>query len=100
MEYKIIREIGRGLYGIVYLVEYENKQYALKRQKILESHLEKNYKSKVWREIEFVNFVSQYPNHFIKLYKYQFVENKEHDTKKKIKHVPLDEIDYFNSLKN
>jgi serine/threonine protein kinase len=100
MDYKIIKELGRGLYGIVYLVEYKGQKYALKRQKILESHLEKNYKSKAWRELDFVNYTSQFPNFFLKLYKYQFIENCEHNNKNKTKRVPLNEIEYFNSVKN
>jgi predicted Ser/Thr protein kinase len=33
---KVIKKIGAGMLGTVYLIEYEDKKYAMKVQKIFE----------------------------------------------------------------
>jgi serine/threonine protein kinase len=64
----ILTELGHGVYGTVYLVEYKNKKYALKIEKVLESDIpDKN--SKIFKQIEFSQKISnKYPNQFINLY--------------------------------
>jgi len=67
-KYKIIKEIGIGLMGTVYLVEKSNNKYAMKIEKILKKQCVESLKYDIWREIEFSNTMSKYPNHFMKLY--------------------------------
>jgi serine/threonine protein kinase len=76
---EIKNELGSGMYGTVYLAEYNNKEYALKIEHVIEKDLNKNIKSPVWREIDFYNkFAKKYPTQFMKLYSYDFIENCEH----------------------
>lgn len=58
-KYNIIEEIGKGLYGTTYEVEYNNKRFALKKQKILEKDKKKNLSSSIWRELEFYKWVEK-----------------------------------------
>lgn len=69
---KIIKELGKGLYGVTYLIEYTGKKYAMKVQSILKSDILLKSSSKVYREIEFNNFTSKYPEYFMKLITYEF----------------------------
>jgi len=110
---KIIKKLGHGYKGTVYLVKYKNKEYAFKIEKILENLLkqsgnkelfsgvktkentEKNiskslirrYFPKEYTEINFsIKFANKYNNQFIKLYNYNIINNCTH--KQKI-NVPL-----------
>lgn len=66
-DYKIIREIGRGKDGIVYLVEKDNKNYAMKKEKI---------HPKIKREIDFFqSFANKYPEYFNQLIEYDIEGN-------------------------
>lgn len=76
-KYKIIKKLGEGAYGIVYQVNYNDIIYALKIQKIKETDLKENYRSHIWREIEFSNFTKRYDNHFMKLIEYKFIKSKK-----------------------
>jgi serine/threonine protein kinase len=68
IQYKIIKELGHGTKGKVYLVEVENKFYALK--------IEKLNKVYFWREINFYkNFALIYPSNFIQLIDYEIKDN-------------------------
>jgi serine/threonine protein kinase len=77
-KYNIIKKIGNGAYGTTYKVEYNNKFYALKKQKILESDTKKNLKSNIWREIEFYKWINKLSKldqiFFMKLYEFN-IEN-------------------------
>ena len=75
---EIIKELGKGMHGTVYLVkDISNNKYAMKVEQIFEKDLIKTTKSPVWREIEFANTMSEkYPQQFMKIYKY---ENKKCD---------------------
>ena len=67
---KIIKIIDKGIFGTIFLVENTQdiqERYALKIQKINESDIKENYSSKVWREIDFAKYVSQYQNQFWEL---------------------------------
>ena len=68
--------LGKGMFGQTYLVEQEEKEYALKTQKILEKDMKKSMKINLWRELDFYNFInklSEYDqNYFMKMYKYEF----------------------------
>lgn len=78
-DYKIIRELGSGMYGTVYLVEKDGKKYALKIGHILEKDLNKDLSSPLWREIEFMtNFTNNNPDQFMQLIEYDVVNRCEH----------------------
>jgi serine/threonine protein kinase len=88
--YKIIKELGHGMIGTVYLIEHideknkKNKKnqkdhWALKIEHIEKKDLKPSAKSEVWRELAFYkNVGSKYPNQFVKLIEYDFVDKCEH----------------------
>lgn len=67
--YTIIKEIGIGMIGTVYLVKNKSgKHYAMKIEKIFKEQANKSLKYRLGREIEFSNKMSKlYPQHFIKI---------------------------------
>jgi serine/threonine protein kinase len=58
---KVIKKLGSGMLGTVYLIEYKNKKYAMKVQKILEEEKTKNIKYPIWRELLFYRDVDKMP---------------------------------------
>jgi serine/threonine protein kinase len=58
---KVIKKLGAGMWGTVYLIDYENKKYAMKVQKILEEEKVQNPKFPIWRELLFFNDVNKMP---------------------------------------
>ena len=52
-DYNVMKILGKGAYGIVFLVSKDGVEYALKFQKTLERHIKYNSRSKQWREIIF-----------------------------------------------
>lgn len=74
---KIIKELGKGLYGTIYKVKKNDKYYALKRQKILKSFIKRGTKYSLWREISFYSWISKQKNKnfFMRLYDYKFYSN-------------------------
>jgi len=76
---KKIKQIGKGKFGMIYLVEKKEKQYALKSQKISKKALHKNTIHPIWREIEFHNWINKLDDDdkklFSILYKYKFYDN-------------------------
>lgn len=77
--YKIVKELGSGYAGTVYLVIKNGKYYAMKIEKVLEEEKEKNYKYLGWREIDFAeNVASRYKDYFIELVDYDFIGNCKH----------------------
>ena len=82
MNYEIISELGHGMFGTVYKIKYKDKFYAMKIEHILDSDITKNLKSSIWREIDFCEkFGKKHSDQFIQLYKYDFIENCEHNQK-------------------
>ena len=81
-DYKIIKKIGFGMRGTVYLVSYKDnpdEKYAMKIEHILESDLKKDSNSSVWKEINFSkNFGNKYPEQFISLLEYDIIDNCKH----------------------
>ena len=77
--YKIIKQLGNGMFGTVYLVSHNNINYAYKIEHILSSEY-KNYKnSNSNDEIEFsIKFANNYPNQFIQLKDYDFIKECIH----------------------
>jgi serine/threonine protein kinase len=79
---KVIKKLGAGMLGTVYLINYENKIYAMKVQKIFEEEKTKNIKYPIWRELLFYKDVNKMPTEsqkfFCKLYGYKIIENCNH----------------------
>lgn len=75
-DYTIIKELGKGMHGTVYLVEDKNKKkYGMKVEQVFKKDLPKNLKSPIWRELDFAeNLLSKYPDYFMQIYK---SENKK-----------------------
>jgi len=80
--YKIIKQLGHGMVGTIYLVSHNNDRFAYKIEHILPSEY-KNYKnSNSKEEIDFsINFANNYPNQFIKLIDYDFIKDCKHKQK-------------------
>jgi serine/threonine protein kinase len=74
-KYKIIKELGIGIQGTVYLVKDQyNDKYAMKIEKILKSHMDK-----IWREIDFSNSMRKIKSeHFMKIHDYWLDKNCNH----------------------
>ena len=62
---KVIKKLGAGMLGTVYLIEYDNKQYAMKKQKILEQDKDRSSLSVTWRELFFYEYVNKEKIRFI-----------------------------------
>jgi hypothetical protein len=78
-KFKIIKELGHGMIGTVFLAKYKNKKYALKIEHILEEDRKQSSSSQIWREIFFsTKFANKYPDQFIKLYSYDIIDNCTH----------------------
>jgi hypothetical protein len=87
----IIKELGKGGDGIVYLVEDFNKQYAMKVEKFEEKLF--NY------ELIFTQKIKKYPNFFIQLKNYSlFKLDKEVYIKKIYSLVDGEIMDIFDNL--
>ena len=75
---KVVKKLGAGMWGTVYLIDYENKKYAMKVQKILEEEKSRNPKFSIWRELLFFNDVNKMPRkyqkYFCRLYGYKIQE--------------------------
>lgn len=75
---KVIKKLGAGMWGTVYLIDYENKKYAMKVQKILEEEKSRNPKFPIWRELLFFNNVNKMPResqkYFCRLHGYKIQE--------------------------
>lgn len=76
-KYKVIKKLGSGLWGTVYLVKDGRRNKALKVTKISELHTKKSLEHSIWREID---FASKYKNnhHFMHLYDYNIIDNCKH----------------------
>jgi len=76
---EIIKELGYGMFGTVYKIKYNSNYYAMKIEHILESDKIKSLSSPIWKEIDFAKkILNRYPDQFIKLHKYEFIENCDH----------------------
>ena len=75
---QIIKKIGHGVFGTTYKVKVNNKFYAFKIQKILPNEKDESTLSKIWREIYFAKQMNQYPNSFMNLHSYNFIDDCKH----------------------
>lgn len=75
VNYDIIKEIGRGMRGIVYLVKKNNKYYALKRQKISKDEKIESPFKKIWQEVYSLLLINKLSDDekifFSRLYEYK-----------------------------
>lgn len=85
--YKIIKELGHGMVGTVYLIGKNNTNnkdnnklmYALKIEHVERKDTKPNPKSLVWREINFyTNFGNKYPGQFVQMLEYDFIDDCVH----------------------
>jgi serine/threonine protein kinase len=80
--FNIIKKLGSGMYGTTYLIKIDDNEYAMKIQKILPSHVNKNLSIDIWREIDLYNYINKMkPKNqcfFTKLYYYDILDNCEH----------------------
>ena len=97
-----IKKLGAGLYGTTYLVKYNNKEYALKIQHILEKDIKKTYKNEIWREMSLYNYINNLnkedQSFFTKLYDYSIEkcshkQKREHFTKSHPMYKKIIELD-------
>lgn len=76
---EIIKKLGHGTYGTVYLVKYNGKDYALKVMKVLEEDKKENFVNDLWREIDTYKYIDTLKKSdqifFTKLYGYQIYDN-------------------------
>jgi hypothetical protein len=83
--YKIIKQIGQGMFGTVYLVSHNNINYAYKIEHILPSDYidyKNNKHCKIKTEIDFcIKIANKNPNHFIELKDYDFIKDCNHKQK-------------------
>ena len=56
---KIGKRLGRGKYGIIYLVKKGNKRFALKKQQIDNKISVKDTSHSIWREIAFYDWINK-----------------------------------------
>jgi len=79
---KVIKKLGTGMYASVYLIEYDGKQYALKKQKILEGNRNRSSRSITWREMFFYEYVNKMSpdtqKFFCKLFGFKIEDNCTH----------------------
>ena len=75
---KVIKKLGTGMVATVYLIKYNNKEYAMKKQKILEKDKDRSSRSVTWRELFFYEYVNKMPaetqKFFCKLFDYKIVD--------------------------
>jgi len=80
--FNIIKKLGSGMYGTTYLIKIDDNEYAMKIQKILPNHVNKNLSIDIWREIDLYNYINKMkPKNqcfFTKLYYYDILDNCEH----------------------
>lgn len=72
-DYKIIREIGRGVTGTTYIAEDTDKnKFALKLQKIRKVDID-NKNSEYYKEFKFLKKAKKYPDQFVSLHCYEII---------------------------
>lgn len=67
---KRLKVLGKGLFATTYLVKKNGKKYALKVQKYSDFN-----KNNIKTELEFASVAKKYPDQFMVLSEYQFIEN-------------------------
>jgi hypothetical protein len=87
--YEIIKELGKGFVGTVYLVKdiKTEKKYAMKVENVFKNDIKKTTRSRIWREQEFSDTMTKkYPNQIMKIYK---IKNKKCNFTQEINNLDL-----------
>ena len=96
LKVKKLNKLGSGMIGTTYLALYNNEKYALKIQKILPSHINKNFKDELWRELDLYNYINSLNSNdskfFTKLYGYEIYDNCKH---KQIRPLKIEKVNDF-----
>ena len=102
---EIVKELGRGVHGVVYLaVDTKNIKYAIKVEKMMHRDVRKSLSSPYWREIEFAETMNKlFPDHFLKLINYEIKQDCTFDhmtpeLMEKIKSKPTHKQQYYEKL--
>jgi len=86
---KINKKLGAGMFGTTYLVNYKDKEYAMKIQHILPKHKKENYKYEIWRELDLYKYINKLPKDeqefFTKLYYFDIVDDCKHKQERPFK---------------
>jgi hypothetical protein len=94
--YKIIKKLGEGLMGKVYLINKNNKKYALKIEYI--SSLKDHY---LYNELQFIdNVAKKNPEQFIQLEEYNIVKNCDADAPKYPDWLSKREKEWFDKVRS
>ena len=99
---KIIKTIGTGFAGTVYLCKYEGKLYALKIQHILEKDKTNINYPDMWREVDLYNFINNMKAKdqvfFTKLYEFKIYDNCKHEQKRPFEIEDQGKLEKFKNL--
>jgi hypothetical protein len=78
----VVKILGTGMFGRVYLLKTGKKKYAMKVQKILKRDTVADTSSPIYREIEFSKIMyQQFPHNFMKLYAHKIIYDCKHPQK-------------------
>ena len=75
----VLKKLGNGVFGTVYLVKINGKKYIAKIEKIVEKEIKYNTSYNLWREIDFSKFAADYPNYFMTLKSWTIANNCKHE---------------------
>ena len=86
---KLIKTLGAGMFGTTYLTKYQDKEYAIKIQHILEKDQYVNFKNEMWRELDLYKYINKLSSSdqlfFTKLHDYLIYDNCKHIQKRPYK---------------
>ena len=58
---KVIKELGAGMFGTAFLIEYDDRRYVQKVQHILSEERKKDYKYELWCELDLYKYIDKLP---------------------------------------
>lgn len=75
---EVLKKLGNGVLGTVYLIKINGKKYIAKIEKISENEIKYNTSYTLWREIDFSKFTAKYPDYFMTLKSWTITNNCQH----------------------
>ena len=75
---EVLKKLGNGVLGTVYLIKINGKKYIAKIEKIIEKEIKYNTSYTLWRELEFSKFTAKYPDYFMTLKSWTIANNCQH----------------------